>query len=226
MAGAWKCCLKQAGITILGLMALTLTSCGGGMSPLGTSRQTDLGLLFPPVIATVTHLNDWTVSLVSTQLLDEVTLYFDNGDAETYDLHGLVQAVHSSNAGDIAYLKASTKGGDYWYFDNTGLWLPHGYDPKFGSSLGGGKTASSVWIGGTEIGITCSDTYTQVKVYFEDDSTQVFDVTESSGTYDLTIPANNVAAIRITLEADGSRYYFKPDGTELPLGTKWYEDAD
>lgn len=206
----------------LSVLVFLVSGCGGGASPV---RQADLGGLFPPVTVTVTHITDWTVTLAATQPLAEVTLYFDNGDAETYPLSGLFQIVHCNNDGQMNYLKASTKGGDYWYFDNAGTWLPDGYKPKFWSSLAG-KGASTVWVDGNELAITCSDTYSQVKVYYLDDSTQVFDTSEASGTYDLVIPGYNVAAIRITLASDGSRYYYKPDGSELPLGTKWYEDAD
>jgi hypothetical protein len=199
-----------------------MAGCGGGASPV---RQTDLGGLFPPVTVVITHLTDWTVSLVSSQQLDEVTLYFDNGDSEHFDLTGLVGLVHSANPGEMTYLKTSTKGGDYWYFDRSGQWLPNGYKPKFQSSLGR-KRASSVWVGGTELGITCSDQYSQVKVYFNDDTYQIFETAESSGTYNLLIASENVAAIRITLSADSSLYFYGADGGPLPQGTKWYEDAD
>jgi hypothetical protein len=221
MVSIFRVCPNK--LWFLGFSALFLTSCGGAASP---ARQTDLGGLFPPVIVSVSHTDEWTVSFSATQPLEDATFYFDNGGAETHDLSGLIQVVHCENVGQMTYLKASTRGGDYWYFDNAGLWLPYGYKPKFWSRLEKEKSPSSVWVGGNQLGVTCSDTYSQVKVYFEDDSFQTFDTSATSGTYDLYIASENVAAIRIILQGDGSRYYYKADGTELPLGTKWYEDAD
>jgi hypothetical protein len=217
-----KASSRRASLVILAIAAAILTSCGGSASP---ARQADLGGLFPPLTVTVTHPGDWTVSLASSEPLAEVTLYFDNGDAESYAVSGLAQLVRSDNDGVLSYLRASTKGGDYWYFDSAGLWLPHGYRPKFGSSLGS-RSASTVWVDGRQLAITCSDAYSQVKVYYNDDSSQVFNTDESTGMYNLAISSDNLAAVRITLAGDGSRYYYGPDGGELPAGTKWYEDAD
>jgi hypothetical protein len=214
---------QVAGLVILVIALLTTVGCGGGAS---LERQADWGGLFPPVTVTVLHVSDWTVSLTGTQQLSEVTLYFDNGDSETYPLSGMLGVVHSDNDGGLTYLRASTKGGDYWYFDNAGLWLPHGYRPKVDSNIGA-RSASSVWVGSQELAITCNDTYTQVKVYYNDDTTQVFDTgATSAGTYDLVIDGANVAAIRIRLSSDDRLYYFAPDGSRLPMGTKWYEDTD
>jgi hypothetical protein len=213
---------QLASFVVLVWAALLLAGCSGGS---GVVRETNLGGLFPPVTASVVHLRDWTVTLVGTQPLAEATLYFANGDAQAAELSGLTAVVRSAIDSELRYVAVRTKGGDYWYFDRGGLWLPRGYVPKFGLGLPG-KAARSVWVGGQELAITASDEYNEVKVYYEDDSTQVFETAATSGTYNLLIAAENVEAIRITLEADDSRHYFGPDGAALPLGTKWYEDSD
>jgi hypothetical protein len=215
---------RTASVMVLGLAALLLLAgCSGGSGPV---RETNLGGLFPPVTVTVVHLTDWTVTVTATQQLAEATLYFDNGDAYTSALSGYTAVIHSDLDANLSYLAVRTKGGDYWYFDRGGLWLPKGYTPKFESSLDDDRSASSVWVDGQELAITASDEYNEVKVYYADDSTQVFETSETSGTYNLLISGENVEAIRITLEADSSQHYFAPDGSALPLGTKWYEDAD
>jgi hypothetical protein len=207
------------------VVALLLTGCGGSASPL---RQADLGGISPPIVVTVLHLTDWTVTLASADELDQVTLYFQDGTSEKTDLDGRLDVVHSENDSQMTYLKASTKGGDYWYFDRSGGWLPLGYRPKFGSSLSS-KGASTVWVDGNQLDITCSDAYSEVKVYYADDTTETFDTsagTETSRSFNLLISSVNVDAIRIRLTGDGSLYYYGPDGNALPAGTKWYEDAD
>jgi hypothetical protein len=218
--------LLKTGFGIVILMTLMLTSCGGGADP---TRQVDLGGGFLPIIATVVHLDGWDVDLVSTDELAEVSLHFKDGSEETFAFEGLTASVHSDNRSQMTYLKASTKGGDYWYFDRSGHWLPNGYIPKLWSSLAGAdRSTSGVWVGGSELSITSSDQYSEVKVFFNDYSSQTFVTNEACGTYDLVIAADNVEAIRITLTSDGNRYYFDAAGEPLATGggTKWYEDAD
>jgi hypothetical protein len=217
--------LLQAAIGIALITTLLLTGCGGGG---GLTRQVDLGGGYVPIVATVTHLNGWDITLVSTEPLAEASLYFADGSSETYPLDGLLGTIHSDNAAQMTYLKASTKGGDYWYFDNAGHWLPHGYLPKFWSSLSPqGRSASSIWVGGNELSIASTDQYSEVKVFFSDQTTQTFNTNEKSGSYNLVIAADNVEAIRITLASDGSPYYFDAAGQPLAAGgAKWYEDAD
>jgi hypothetical protein len=221
------------GWTWRGVIALvfalgSLTGCGGGAG----TRQADLlpdgdGWL-PPVSVVVTHLGSWDVTLVSRgDELASATLYFNNGAAESYELSGLLDEAHSDNPGKLSYLKAETKGGDYWYFDRSGLWLPRGYFPKFQSTvMGKGKTPSGVWVDNNYISVSSSDTYSEVKVGYNDGSMQAFDTSAMGGMYELHLPGENVEAVRITLQADGSKWYFDNAGNELPLESKWYADMD
>jgi len=211
------------------LTGLLSTSCGGGAGALRQpSLDPDGGGGLPPVAVTVTHVLNTRVTLVSTDELAGVTLYFSNGTSEEFDISGLAASVTSNSSAHMSYLKAQTRGGDYWYFDKAGLWLPNGYDPKVDSSVRGksAKGTSGVWVGDSYVSVTSSDVYSEVKVGFNDGTTQTFHTSATSGMYELHIPAENVSAVRLTLQADGTKWYFDVDGNPLPADSKWYQDMD
>src|SRR3954468_9716454 len=97
--------LLIAGLGSAVLTILLLTSCGGGADP---TRQVDLGGGYLPIVATITHLDGWDITLVSTEELVEADLYFQDGSSDTYELDGLTARLHSDNDSQMTYLKAST----------------------------------------------------------------------------------------------------------------------
>lgn len=205
------------------LIVTVVTGCGGS----ALTKQADAGGGYLPVTVTVVQVAGWDVTLSSSEELQSVVLYFKDGTSASYTLSGYVETVHSNSGSEMTYLKAGTKSGDYWYFDRSGNWLPNGYSPKFWSSLAGpGKSTNAVWIGGTQLQISSSDTYSEVKVGYADGSIDTYVTSATSGSYDLRLSPDNLEAVRITLQSDGSKWYFDAQGNTLPAGSKWYADLD
>ena len=73
--------------------------------------------------------------------------------------------------------------------------------------------------------VTYSDLYTQVKVALVTNEVKAFDAISFTGEYD-TQSTVTVDAVKVTLAADGSKWYFDSAGNPLPMDSKWYTDLD
>jgi hypothetical protein len=165
-------------------------------------------------------------------------LVFANGKTQPFALSGSYGVIYSGAGNELSYVQVVQGSGSKWFFDRSGMLLPEGYKPRItvcvlqnDSELGTVKLASgkknkrASALLSSIVSVTSSDLYSEVKVGLSTDAVATFETTATSGEYD-TQSEGEVEAVRVTLAADGSKWYFDQYGNLLPLDSKWYTDLD
>jgi hypothetical protein len=238
-------------LLLLGLMLASTAGCGGGGGAVRESDGAGKGKKKDPEAPTVSvvYNNGYQFS-VNGKDMQILEIIFAGGAHEAYPL-SKKGTCFSATRDAITEIGVMSKSGDYWYFDNMGDPIPEDERQTSGllsGTLGllgkilhpkpvikvsctggpytedGTKTTSS--LGSVLVSVSSSALYSQVKVATSTDQVLTYSTSATySGTYD-TQTTVTVDAVRVTLAADGSKWYFDSAGNILPLDSKWYQDLD